>query len=111
MAVFVYCEDPVALRSALIEQTKRGDFETWQYINSKFRHTPDQWFDSGYIVAGEVKKGYFSATVGFGPELQTAEEKDYFFGLVQGRFIELLLCHFGKRLTKLIVQDRRGGKK
>jgi len=95
MAITVETSKPAQLLAAIKKAIDDGQIDTWGYDkDGDFTHTPEQWSKKAWlrpvIQNGVLQLGLFGQ--------KDVVMKKIIYGVYHGRFIEMLVTHFGDSL-------------
>lgn len=100
MAILVDATDPVVLVKAIKKAIDDGKIETWSYDDDgDFFHTPDQWKGQGWLRPSISPQFLVFGLVG----VNEVEMTKTVYGVLHGRFIEMLVTHFDEDFGSAIA--------
>jgi hypothetical protein len=97
MAVIVKTATPKTLLAAIKKAIDSGDVETWSYdLDGDFTHTATQWNRRAWL---RPRVGDGGLVFNILPPRKRAVSR-VVYGIYHGRFIEMLLNHFDRKLKE-----------
>jgi len=100
MALTISTTDPDGLLKAIKEGIEKRQIETWACdSDGDFTHSPVQWNKKAWLRPKSAN-GVLSLELVTLKDVKVSAE---IYGVYHGRFIEMLLAHFGSKLTQAIA--------
>lgn len=106
MALYITTKEgltPAKLLKQIKEKIDDGSITTWRYEEDNFFHTTksDQWDEGGYLAYLRPHNDPAILDLFYRIADGTSPRKDT-YGVLHGRFVEMLLNHFGKNTETLV---------
>lgn len=98
MAVFIKTDAPQELLDELKDLINKGKIDTWSYdSDGDFTHCVKQWINQAWFSPKVEKEQIVFGILGNKETTMTKQ----LYGLYHGRFIEMMLTHFDKKMKSI----------
>ena len=95
MALSIKTDNPTGLLTAIKKAIDDNEIETWSYdTDGDFTHTPEQWKKKAWLRPNFESTDILKFVV-IAPQNTTLTKE--VIGVYHGRFIEMLMAHFGAK--------------
>lgn len=102
MSVRLKCEEPSQLLELIKKKIDTKEIETWIYdVEGDLTHSPEQWRYEAWLRP-KVKSGELELNI-IGQKGKAMSKTIY--AIYHGRFVEMALTHFDKRISTAIVSS------